>query len=166
MVVRLQRCRTFHPWSLQILHSVSKALHIHVLFFPPYYLLNLFSENQYFISDAGGGGIENNISGCLIESLECSHFKIIFGQESQEPYPTTKISGASLSFQFIRKVSNVTSICFSVWSCWIETWATGTYKDSGIRYLMKWQFDTICRTETSILQTLQKRFPQVNMDPW
>ena len=29
----------------------------------------IYIENQYFISDAGGGGIENNISGCLIERI-------------------------------------------------------------------------------------------------
>jgi len=40
----------------------------------------------------------------------------------------------------------------------------GTYKDSAaIRYIMKWQYDTICRGGKSITQSLGEEFPDENL---
>eukprot|EP01100_Stratorugosa_tubuloviscum_P005240 TRINITY_DN2367_c0_g4_i1.p1 TRINITY_DN2367_c0_g4~~TRINITY_DN2367_c0_g4_i1.p1 ORF type:complete len:968 (+),score=331.65 TRINITY_DN2367_c0_g4_i1:3-2906(+) len=42
----------------------------------------------------------------------------------------------------------------------------GSYKDPAIRYVMHWQFKTICRGNNSLLERLKREFPTVNISDY
>jgi len=92
----------------------------------------IYIENQYFISSTARG-VKNDIGMALLKRIRRA---IIEKQSKNKPFPDFRVIVI------------------------LPIHPEGTYKDSAaIRYIMKWQYDTICRGGKSIIQELTDEFP-------
>lgn len=100
----------------------------------------IYIENQYFISSTAGGKVQNTIGEALIKRLR----EAIYAKRYRSlPFPNFRVVVV------------------------LPVHPEGTYKDSAaIRYIMKWQYNTICRGGHSILEQLAKEFPEENLSDY
>lgn len=92
----------------------------------------IYIENQYFISGTAQT-VKNNISVAILDRIRKA---VKEKKEKNMPYPNFRVIVI------------------------LPIHPEGTYKDSAaIRYIMKWQYDTICRGGKSIIEELTKEFP-------
>jgi len=100
----------------------------------------IYIENQYFISSTAGGKVKNDIADALLQRLRAA---IIEKRIRALPFPNFRVVVV------------------------LPVHPEGTYKDSiAIRYIMKWQYNTICRGGKSILEQLGKEFPHENLNDY
>eukprot|EP01102_Stenamoeba_stenopodia_P021894 TRINITY_DN8940_c0_g1_i2.p1 TRINITY_DN8940_c0_g1~~TRINITY_DN8940_c0_g1_i2.p1 ORF type:complete len:587 (+),score=110.04 TRINITY_DN8940_c0_g1_i2:45-1805(+) len=98
----------------------------------------IYIENQYFISSMAN---------------RSNNAKIVFNNIAEAIFE--RVKKAILQRETFR--------CILVIPCYPD----GTFKeDSSIRYIMKWQFETITRGGNSILEKLRKEFPDCSVEDY